>query len=82
MKKIYFAVLAFSILLGLRSYAADNSLNTIVLAPSVKKTYAYTVQQSLIQELSEMNMVSGIITEAEQHILFQSKGKSTFTAKS
>ncbi len=82
MKKIFFAVLVFSIVAGIQSYAADTSLNNIVLAPSVKKPYSYSVQQSFIQELSEMNLVSGIITEADQHILFQSKGNATFSGKS
>ncbi|MBK7986638.1 MAG: hypothetical protein IPK11_06940 [Ignavibacteria bacterium] len=82
MKKIILAVWVIFVSSLMTAIAADNPLQNIVLAPSLTKPYTYNVQQTFIQELSEMNMVSGIITEAEQHILFTSKNNTAFIGKS
>jgi len=52
------------------------------LQPSLTKPYSYAIQQSVVQELSEMGIVSGINTEAESHILFQANGKQSYIGKS
>ena len=61
--------------------AGDAPHYSLRLQPSLSKPYSYSIQQSAVQELSEMGIVSGISTEADYHILFQSKGKNFLTGE-